>query len=368
MARSGASTVAELAAAGKPALLVPFAAAADDHQKRNAEEMVRRGCRGDARGVGSGDSGQTAASADRAARRDPARLAAMAAAARTQAHPAAAERIADRLAELAVKASPDLSAGNRGRETDQAKKAHLPKQMGLFSSNCPDLPVSAAAMAAATLLSAAAESAGMAAAAEAAACAAAESATGCRGRTARSTSVSARHSASVAAGTARIGSATRISATSVAIAAASVSVAATAVAAATAPAMMPAPSVPRANADEDAAVEPVRSVIAIRGAGVGVVGVVAPLAVRRTIRHRSINDRGANPHSDCHLGVCVCRQRQWQSQNHREQNQSHTPHDNLPMPACPVQFLKQGSWNSDSTIALSTCRLWVLLTRPASDY
>ncbi len=43
MARSGASTVAELAAAGKPALLVPFAAAADDHQKRNAEEMVNAG-------------------------------------------------------------------------------------------------------------------------------------------------------------------------------------------------------------------------------------------------------------------------------------------------------------------------------------
>jgi len=41
MSRSGASTVAELAAAGKPALLVPFAAAADDHQKRNAEEMAK---------------------------------------------------------------------------------------------------------------------------------------------------------------------------------------------------------------------------------------------------------------------------------------------------------------------------------------
>ena len=37
MCRSGASTVAELAAAGKPSLLVPFAAAADAHQKRNAE-------------------------------------------------------------------------------------------------------------------------------------------------------------------------------------------------------------------------------------------------------------------------------------------------------------------------------------------
>jgi UDP-N-acetylglucosamine--N-acetylmuramyl-(pentapeptide) pyrophosphoryl-undecaprenol N-acetylglucosamine transferase len=43
MARSGASTVAELAAAAKPALLVPFAAAADNHQRRNAEEMVKAG-------------------------------------------------------------------------------------------------------------------------------------------------------------------------------------------------------------------------------------------------------------------------------------------------------------------------------------
>jgi UDP-N-acetylglucosamine--N-acetylmuramyl-(pentapeptide) pyrophosphoryl-undecaprenol N-acetylglucosamine transferase len=41
MARSGASTVAELAAAGKPALLIPFAAAADDHQRSNAEVMVQ---------------------------------------------------------------------------------------------------------------------------------------------------------------------------------------------------------------------------------------------------------------------------------------------------------------------------------------
>src|SRR5260370_37279159 len=43
MARSGASTVAELAAAGKPALLIPFAAAADDHQRSNAEVMVEAG-------------------------------------------------------------------------------------------------------------------------------------------------------------------------------------------------------------------------------------------------------------------------------------------------------------------------------------
>lgn len=43
MCRSGASTVAEIAAAGKPAIFVPFPRAADDHQKRNAELLERAG-------------------------------------------------------------------------------------------------------------------------------------------------------------------------------------------------------------------------------------------------------------------------------------------------------------------------------------
>ena len=41
--RSGASTVAEVTAAGKPAIFVPFPRAADDHQKRNAEALERAG-------------------------------------------------------------------------------------------------------------------------------------------------------------------------------------------------------------------------------------------------------------------------------------------------------------------------------------
>jgi UDP-N-acetylglucosamine--N-acetylmuramyl-(pentapeptide) pyrophosphoryl-undecaprenol N-acetylglucosamine transferase len=41
--RSGALTVAELAAAGVPAVLVPFPAAVDDHQTRNAEFVVKQG-------------------------------------------------------------------------------------------------------------------------------------------------------------------------------------------------------------------------------------------------------------------------------------------------------------------------------------
>jgi UDP-N-acetylglucosamine--N-acetylmuramyl-(pentapeptide) pyrophosphoryl-undecaprenol N-acetylglucosamine transferase len=41
--RSGASTVAEIAAAGKPAIFVPFPRAADDHQSRNAEALAKHG-------------------------------------------------------------------------------------------------------------------------------------------------------------------------------------------------------------------------------------------------------------------------------------------------------------------------------------
>lgn len=100
LARSGASTVAELAAAGKPSLLIPFARAADDHQKSNALVMV------EARAAEMLEESQlgdqhllvatiAALSADRA------RLHAMGEAARTQAHSDAAARIGARLMALA---------------------------------------------------------------------------------------------------------------------------------------------------------------------------------------------------------------------------------------------------------------------------
>jgi UDP-N-acetylglucosamine--N-acetylmuramyl-(pentapeptide) pyrophosphoryl-undecaprenol N-acetylglucosamine transferase len=41
--RAGATTVAELAAAGKPAILIPFPFAADDHQRKNAEAFENAG-------------------------------------------------------------------------------------------------------------------------------------------------------------------------------------------------------------------------------------------------------------------------------------------------------------------------------------
>lgn len=101
MARSGASTVAELAAAGKPALLVPFAAAADDHQSRNAEAMVAAGAAVMLTETDLG-SPQTLLDALTGLLTEPERLVAMSGSARTQAHPDAAKRIAHRLAALAA--------------------------------------------------------------------------------------------------------------------------------------------------------------------------------------------------------------------------------------------------------------------------
>ncbi len=117
MARSGASSVAELAAAGKPSLLVPFAAAADDHQRHNAQAMVDAGAavmllEWDLELPGMLLETLTGLLTS------PQRLAAMAAAARTQAHPAAAEEIAERLAALALESTPAAPA----KETNQAAR------------------------------------------------------------------------------------------------------------------------------------------------------------------------------------------------------------------------------------------------------
>jgi UDP-N-acetylglucosamine--N-acetylmuramyl-(pentapeptide) pyrophosphoryl-undecaprenol N-acetylglucosamine transferase len=99
LCRSGASTVAEIAAAGKPAIFVPFPLAADDHQRRNAEALERA---------------QAAVVLEEtrldevwlvdticALLEDPARLVRMGEAARSMAHPDAAKDIAVLAAKLA---------------------------------------------------------------------------------------------------------------------------------------------------------------------------------------------------------------------------------------------------------------------------
>jgi len=99
LCRSGASTVAEIAAAGKPAVFVPFPLAADDHQRRNAEAMERGGAAVVLEETRLDDVwlvDTLAALLD-----DPASLAQMSQAARAMAHPNAAKEIAELAAKVA---------------------------------------------------------------------------------------------------------------------------------------------------------------------------------------------------------------------------------------------------------------------------
>lgn len=95
LSRAGATTCAELTAAGKAALLVPFAAAADDHQRTNALALARAGA---ARLLEEKDLGGESLARELAALLDdPAALAAMETAARGLGRPDAAARVADLL-------------------------------------------------------------------------------------------------------------------------------------------------------------------------------------------------------------------------------------------------------------------------------
>jgi UDP-N-acetylglucosamine--N-acetylmuramyl-(pentapeptide) pyrophosphoryl-undecaprenol N-acetylglucosamine transferase len=100
VSRAGASTVAEIAAAGKPSIFVPFPKAADDHQRRNAEAMQGAGA-----AVMLEERDLTSANlADTVAKllSHPADLKAMSVAAKAMAHPSATRDIA----ELAVSLAP----------------------------------------------------------------------------------------------------------------------------------------------------------------------------------------------------------------------------------------------------------------------
>lgn len=96
--RSGASTVAEIAAAGKPAIFVPFPAAADDHQNVNARALERSGAAVvvEESNLGAAYLVETIA----ALIGDGSRLRSMSAAAKSLAHPKAVEEIAEMVLQL----------------------------------------------------------------------------------------------------------------------------------------------------------------------------------------------------------------------------------------------------------------------------
>jgi UDP-N-acetylglucosamine--N-acetylmuramyl-(pentapeptide) pyrophosphoryl-undecaprenol N-acetylglucosamine transferase len=107
--RAGATTIAEVAAIGRPAILIPLPTAADNHQLRNAEVLVGAGA---AELIEQKDlTGARLAERLLALAGDGDRRRAIAQAVRTFARPDAAKAIVDRGLELAARAS---GAGQRG--------------------------------------------------------------------------------------------------------------------------------------------------------------------------------------------------------------------------------------------------------------
>ncbi|MGE0037887.1 MAG: undecaprenyldiphospho-muramoylpentapeptide beta-N-acetylglucosaminyltransferase [Xanthobacteraceae bacterium] len=99
ISRSGASTVAELAAIGRPAILVPLPHALDQDQAANAAVLERAG---GALSLRQNDFTPDRLAAEIAAlATDPQKLVAMAAAARSQGAPDAAERLAELVLKIA---------------------------------------------------------------------------------------------------------------------------------------------------------------------------------------------------------------------------------------------------------------------------
>jgi UDP-N-acetylglucosamine--N-acetylmuramyl-(pentapeptide) pyrophosphoryl-undecaprenol N-acetylglucosamine transferase len=102
VARAGAMTLAELAASGRPSILVPFAAAAHGHQLVNARAFAAAGAAVVLEE--SGVEGSALADTIQTLLADPERLAAMGRAARALAAPDAARRLADLVFEAEAEA------------------------------------------------------------------------------------------------------------------------------------------------------------------------------------------------------------------------------------------------------------------------
>jgi UDP-N-acetylglucosamine--N-acetylmuramyl-(pentapeptide) pyrophosphoryl-undecaprenol N-acetylglucosamine transferase len=144
IARAGATTVAELCAVGRPAILVPYPYAADDHQGKNAEALERAGA---ARCIREADLDAVRLGEEvaRLLSDEPARRA-MAAAARGLGRPDAAAAIVDDLIEWLeprglVEGQEDSTRGGGGRDADdpvarrlalRGERAYVPR-LGAFT-------------------------------------------------------------------------------------------------------------------------------------------------------------------------------------------------------------------------------------------
>jgi UDP-N-acetylglucosamine--N-acetylmuramyl-(pentapeptide) pyrophosphoryl-undecaprenol N-acetylglucosamine transferase len=117
--RSGAQTLAELSAAGLPAVLVPYPYAADDHQRANARAHVAEGA-----AVMLEDStltGPVLVEAVRELRSTDTTLSTMGSAAASQARPRAAEEIAALIRDVARGRAPDAGTASAASRRVEAK-------------------------------------------------------------------------------------------------------------------------------------------------------------------------------------------------------------------------------------------------------
>ena len=123
IARAGASTIAELTAAGRPAILVPLPSATDDHQTANAREMARAG---GARMIPQDEfTPEALARQIEALAEDPQALANAAARALSVGRPNAAKDLADLVERIAGGLSP-IPVGLAARSSPQAPAIGVP--------------------------------------------------------------------------------------------------------------------------------------------------------------------------------------------------------------------------------------------------
>ena len=120
--RAGSGTVAELSHVGLPAVLVPYPSAAHDHQSFNAQALVDVGA-----AVMIRDSDVTADRLEQVLTpilADPARLAAMAAAAHQTVHSTAARDLASWVLELADHPGTDRLNGHSDAKRNRTDDHH----------------------------------------------------------------------------------------------------------------------------------------------------------------------------------------------------------------------------------------------------
>jgi hypothetical protein len=129
------------------------------------------------------------------------------------------------------------------------------------------------------------------------------------------------------------------------------------------PTAAPAPVVPGSGANEEAAGEPARTVIAVGSARIRVIRIVAPIASRGTIGIGRVHHRRTDANTDCDLSICRRGENQRQSQEYCHQNQPKIFHETLPvLPSPTVRDLEFGSITSASQHPPE----WVFSAHPAS--